>query len=64
MPNRRRSQFLIPTISFVHREINTADEPFRSETPLGLYALTALLGGLLAADLWPIAGNWLKSQNL
>ena len=48
----------------MHRELNTADEPFRSETPLGLYALTALLGGLLAADLWPLVGNWLKSQNL
>ena len=46
------------TICFVHRELNTADEPFQSEAPLGLYALTALVGGLLAADLGPILAGW------
>ncbi|HEY3787870.1 MAG TPA: HAD-IC family P-type ATPase, partial [Urbifossiella sp.] len=32
--------------------------------PLGLYALTAIVGGLLAADLWPLLGNWLQSQSV
>jgi len=48
----------------MHRQISTADEPFRSEAPLGLYALTALVGGLLAADLWPLAAGWLAGQGL
>src|SRR5258708_1729829 len=48
----------------MHRQISTTDEPFRSETPLGLYALTAIVGGFLAADLWPLVGNWLKSPSL
>ncbi|MDB5307016.1 MAG: heavy metal translocating P-type ATPase [Gemmataceae bacterium] len=49
---------------FMHRELNTADEPFRSEAPLGLYALTALVGALLAADLWPLLAGWLKGQGV
>ena len=48
----------------MHREISTVDDPFRSESPLGLYALTALVGGLLAADLWPLVGAWLKGQGV
>jgi Cu+-exporting ATPase len=48
----------------MHRELDTSESPFRSETPLGLYALTALVGGLLAADLWPLMGNWLRSQSV
>src|SRR4051812_8478416 len=48
----------------MHRELNTADAPFRAEAPLGLYALTALVGGLLAADLWPLLAGWLQSQGL
>jgi Cu+-exporting ATPase len=48
----------------MHRELNTAGSPFRSEAPLGLYALTALVGGLLAADLWPLLAAWLKDQGL
>ena len=48
----------------MHREISTVDDPFRSESPLGLYALTALVGGLLAADLWPLVGSWLKGQGV
>jgi P-type Cu+ transporter len=48
----------------MHRELDTSESPFRSETPLGLYALTALVGGLLAADLWPLLGNWLRSQSV
>jgi P-type Cu+ transporter len=45
----------------VHRELNTTDDPFRAEAPLGLYALTALVGGLLAADIGPIIAGWLQS---
>src|SRR5581483_9972958 len=53
-----------PTIRPMHRELSTADEPFRPASPLGLYALTALVGGLLAADLWPLAAGWLKGQGV
>ncbi|MFO0804271.1 MAG: cation-translocating P-type ATPase family protein [Gemmataceae bacterium] len=45
----------------MHRELNTADEPFRSETPLGLYALTALVGGLLFADVERYLAGWLQA---
>jgi Cu+-exporting ATPase len=45
----------------MHREISHVNEPFRSESPLGLYFLTAIVGGLLGADLWPLAGDWLRS---
>ena len=48
----------------MHRELNTADEPFRSPSPVGLYALTAVVGGLLAADLWPLLAGWLAGQGL
>lgn len=48
----------------MHRELNTADEPFRTKAPLGLYALTALVGGLLAADLGPQLAAWLAGQGL
>jgi len=45
----------------VHRELNTADEPFHSEAPLGLYALTALVGGLLFADIERYLAGWLQA---
>jgi Cu+-exporting ATPase len=48
----------------MHRELSTADEPFRPASPLGLYALTALVGGLLAADLGPLLAGWLKGQGI
>ncbi|HEV3437253.1 MAG TPA: heavy metal translocating P-type ATPase [Gemmata sp.] len=48
----------------MHREISHVNEPFRSESPLGLYLLTAIVGGLLAADLWPLVGTWLRSQGV
>ena len=48
----------------MHRELNTAGEPFRSESPLGLYALTAVVGALLAADLWPLLAGWLQTQSV
>jgi Cu+-exporting ATPase len=46
----------------MHREISTVDDPFRSESPLGLYLFTAVVGGLLGADLWPVVAGWLKGQ--
>ncbi len=48
----------------MHREIRAVDDPFRSESPLGLYLLTAIVGGLLAADLWPVVAGWLKGQGV
>src|SRR5262245_17128177 len=48
----------------MHREVSHADDPFRSESPLGLYLLTAVVGALLAADLWPLLAGWLATQGL
>src|SRR4029450_13755763 len=48
----------------MHREISTVDDPFRSESPLGLYLLTFIVGGLLGADLWPVVAGWLKNQGV
>ena len=48
----------------MHREISRTDDTFHSESPLGLYLLTTLVGGLLAADLWPLLAGWLKTQGL
>jgi Cu+-exporting ATPase len=48
----------------MHREIASADEPFRPQSPVGLYLLTAVVGGLLAADLWPPVAGWLRGQGL
>ena len=48
----------------MHREISTVDDPFQSESPLGLYLFTAIVGGLLGADLWPVVAGWLKGQGV
>src|SRR6478609_1081170 len=48
----------------MHREISHTDDPFQSESPLGLYLLTATVGSLLAADLWPLLAGWLRSQGV
>ena len=48
----------------MHREISTVDDPFHSESPLGLYLLTAIVGGLLGGDLWPVVAGWLKGQGV
>ena len=37
----------------MHREISHTDEAFRQESNLSLYLLTALLGLIIGADLWP-----------
>jgi Cu+-exporting ATPase len=39
----------------MHRELRHADSAFASASGLNLYALTALVGGLLFADVWPTA---------
>src|SRR5829696_400387 len=48
----------------MHREVGTVDDPFRSESPLGLYLLTAVVGALLGADLWPVVAGWLRGQGV
>jgi Cu+-exporting ATPase len=48
----------------MHREFDPADNPFRPRSHLPLYLLTALLVGLLAADLWPPLAQWLGAQKL
>jgi Cu+-exporting ATPase len=43
----------------MHREISHADGAFEQESRSALYLLTALLGLLLAADLWPTLARWI-----
>src|SRR5438067_13091099 len=43
----------------MHREVTPADRLGHGEPPLSLYLLTALLGLLIAADLWPVVAGWL-----
>src|SRR5262245_25007169 len=47
----------------MHREISHADEHFEQESRLSLYLLTALLGLLIALDLWPAFANWEPVRN-
>src|SRR5262245_28131122 len=42
----------------MHREISHTDPAFAQERNLSLYLLTALLGMLIAADLWPQFVRW------
>src|SRR5262245_4552426 len=48
----------------MHREVSHTDDPFRSESPLGLYLLTAIVGGLLAVDLWLQLADWLATKGV
>lgn len=43
----------------MHREISHADTTFSHEPRLELHALLVLIGGLVAADLWPALVDWL-----
>ena len=45
----------------MHREISHADHAFEQESRLGLYLLTALLGVLIGADVWPMAARWIAT---
>ncbi len=48
----------------MHREAAFVNDPLRTEPPLGLYLLTAVVSLLLAADLWPLLAEWLARQGL
>src|SRR5947199_7283306 len=43
----------------MHREVSPSERLGHPEAPLSLYLLTALLGALLVADLWPALAGWL-----
>src|SRR2546421_3960146 len=43
----------------MHREVSPTERLGHPEAPVSLYLLTALLGALLAADLWPALVDWL-----
>src|SRR5262245_27600632 len=45
----------------MHREISHTRQPFAGESNFPLYALTGLLGLIIAADLWPVAAAWLTA---
>jgi Cu+-exporting ATPase len=45
----------------MHREISHTRQPFAGESNFSLYALTGLLGLIIAADLWPVAAAWLSA---
>ncbi len=46
----------------MHREISQREQPFHSEPPLSLYLMTALVGVLIGADLWPGFVKWLGAS--
>src|SRR5919197_6253733 len=43
----------------MHREISHTDEAFARPSNAGLYAFTALIGLLIARDLWPAIAGFL-----
>src|SRR5262245_24855015 len=43
----------------MHREVSPSERLGHPEAPVSLYLLTALVGALLAVDLWPVLVNWL-----
>ena len=44
----------------MHRELSHTDEGFARPSNAGLYAFTALIGLLIARDLWPYVSGWLS----
>jgi Cu+-exporting ATPase len=48
----------------MHREFDPTDNPFRPKSHLPLYLFTAVVGLLLAADLWPLLAGWINSPAL
>jgi Cu+-exporting ATPase len=48
----------------MHRELDQGDDAFARPSDAGLYAFTALLGLLIARDLWPLFANTLTSWGL
>jgi Cu+-exporting ATPase len=45
----------------MHREITHADEAFARPSNAGLYTFTAVIGLLIARDLWPVIAGWINS---
>src|SRR5262245_43604685 len=48
----------------MHRELTHADEAFARPSNAGLYAFTAVIGLLIARDLWPIVAGFLLSAGI
>ena len=48
----------------MHREISHTQSAFQRESNLSLYLLTALLGLLVAADVWPLVATWLQGWGI
>ncbi len=48
----------------MHREISHADQAFRKESNLSLYALTGLIGLLICIDLWPRLAAWFLERGI
>ena len=48
----------------MHREITFADRAFGQESRLSLYLLTALIGLIIGADLWPFVAAWLQPRGV
>ncbi|MCU0704324.1 MAG: cation-translocating P-type ATPase family protein [Fimbriiglobus sp.] len=47
----------------MHREFDPSANPFRPKSHLLLYLFTAVVGLLLAADLWPLLAGWVNSPS-
>ncbi|MFO0935996.1 MAG: cation-translocating P-type ATPase family protein [Gemmataceae bacterium] len=45
----------------MHREFDPSETPFQARSSTGLYLFTALVGGLLLADVLPLFLDWLTS---
>src|SRR6516164_1891515 len=48
----------------MHREISHTDQAFHREKNVSLYLLTAVIGALMAIDLWPAFTHWLASYGI
>jgi Cu+-exporting ATPase len=48
----------------MHREISHTDEAFQRRSNLSLYLWTAVIGALIAADIWPLVAGWLSSWGI
>src|SRR6187200_2325182 len=47
----------------MHRAFDTSETPFQSRSSTGLFLFTALVGGLLLADVLPLLLSWLGNWN-
>ena len=46
----------------MHRAFDHSESPFRGRSSTSLYLFTALVGGLLLADILPLLSDWLTTQ--